>query len=236
MTDYVWPDALAPSTVTFYLQSHTGRSESPFTRAQKVYGLSRPRWVCRMMVRGGYAGADLAGKGAALDGFLAKLKGGQNRVLVHDFRRTEPAGGFASFSDYVAEFAGLTFTFDGGETFNTAEEFVVDGIGVITNLSALQGATEMSFTGAAPSRTVLRAGDYLGGDGRPHIITDDVVSDTNGRFTVTFEPPLETDVSAGAAFAREVRGTFRLTSDDAGANPTEVGGATTYDIELVEDL
>jgi hypothetical protein len=30
--------------------------------------------------------------------------------------------------------------------------------------------------------------------------------------------------------------TFRLVSDDAGANPTEVGQLTTYDLEFVEDL
>ncbi len=82
MADYEWPDALAPYAATFYLQTQSVVHTSPLTRQMQVLGRSAPRWVCKMSLRGMEDG-----RAAALDGFLAKVRGPQNRVLLYDYRR-----------------------------------------------------------------------------------------------------------------------------------------------------
>lgn len=206
MADYVWPDDLPPYQMTFYLQAHTGGSESPFTRATKVYGLSAPRWICSMSFRGGYNGLkDQGAFGPRLDGWIAKLKGRLNRVEVYDFRRPKPRSPVWPRG--------------------------------VSNLAATAGDTSMTITGLQPG-TKVYVGDYLGGDGRPHLVIDDpfVVADSSGEAEVNFEPPLVADIGAGDAIFRNVTGMFRLTSDDAGINPVEVGDLQTMTLEFVEDL
>lgn len=210
MTDYTWPDDLAPFAVSFYLQPHTGGSESPFTRQTKVYGLSAPRWICSMSFRGGYDGTiGLTAVGRRLDALLAKLKGRQNRVLIYDFRRPK------MHSPLWPLAAG--------------------------NLAAAAGDTTMTITGLLPG-TPVYSGDYLGGDGRPHIIGDapfSVVAATagaSGQATVSFEPPLKAAIGVNAAVFGKPTGIFRLTSDDAGDNGVQVGDAVSVSLNFVEDL
>jgi len=223
MTDYTWPDDLAPFAMSFYLQPHVGRSESPFTRQQKMYGLSAPRWVTRATVRGGYMGAGLQGKGASVDAFLAKLDGGLNRALIYDFRRPGPSGVFE------------IFPFDDGTFFDDGTGFL-DDLAVGTNDAVALGATAMRLTGCGAGQLLFRAGDYVGGDGRPHIILDDVTSSMAGTALIRFKPPTVAAIAAGAWIYRKVTGPFRLVSDDAGENVAEVGGLEAHDLEFVEDL
>lgn len=204
MTDYTWPDDLVPYAVSFYLQPHTGGSESPFSRVSKVYGLSAPRWVCSMSFRGGYWGRrGMEAYGPRLDAMLAKLKGRQNRVELFDWRRHEMRAQLWTTS--------------------------------VGNLAASLGATTMTITGLPPG-TKVYAGDYLGGDGRPHIILDDVWANSSGQAVVTFEPPLKAAISADAAVFGSPTGLFRLTSDDAGENGVVVGEAINMTLEFVEDI
>lgn len=210
MTDYTWPDDLVPFQQLFYLQPHTGRSESPFTHQQKIYGLSAPRWICRMGFRGGYDGlVAQSAYGPRLDAFLTKLKGGQSRVSIYDFRRSRMRGRGWAYS--------------------------------ASNDSALAGATTMTITGLSPFAPIY-AGDYVGGDGRPHIIASSdgaaiaARADASGEVVVTFEPPLAANVAAGDAVFGDAPGWFRLASDDGGSNPTAVGEVVTYDLEFIEDI
>lgn len=205
MTDYTWPEDLVPYAQSFYLQPHTGGSESPFSRQSKIYGLSAPRWVCAMSFRGGYNGTrDQAAFGPRLDAMIAKLKGRQNRVEIWDFRRERIRGqGWHS------------------------------GAG---NDAALAGATSLIVTGGEGGAIFMRAGDYLGGDGRPHIVTDDAVVDGSGNTTVSFEPPLADDIAMDAAIFGRVPGMFRLVDDDAGQNGVEVGNLVNMTLNFVEDL
>lgn len=204
MTDYVWPDDLVPFAQSFYLQPHTGGSESPFDRSTKVYGLSAPRWVCSMSFRGGYWGTkDQEAFGPRLDAFLAKLKGRLNRVAIYDFRRSKMRSRGWNLS------AG--------------------------NLAASPGATSMTITGLKPGVTVFE-GDYIGGDGRPHIITDRVVANGSGQALVSFQPPLSAAVGLDAAVFGNPTGLFRLTDDDAGQNGVEVGESINMTLNFVEDL
>jgi hypothetical protein len=210
MTDYSWPDDLAPYSVSFYLQAHSGGSESPFSRQSKIYGLSAPRWVCTMGFRGGYVGTQgLTAVGRRLDALIAKLKGRENRALLYDFRRPSMSSALWPLA------AG--------------------------NVAAAKGATSMTITGLMPG-TPIFTGDYLGGDGRPHIIGDDpfdavaAIADSSGHATVSFEPPLSADVGTDAAIFGNPTAPFRLTSDDAGDNSVQVGDAVSLTLSFVEDL
>ena len=104
-----------------------------------------------------------------------------------------------------------------------------------SNLAASIGATSMTITGLSPFSKIF-AGDYLGGDGRPHIITDDALADASGNAVVNFKPPLAAAISIGAAIFGNPTGTFRLVSDDAGQNDVAVGDAVNFTLEFVEDL
>jgi hypothetical protein len=204
MTDYAWPDDLVPYQVSFYLQPHTGGSESPFNRVSKIYGLSAPRWVCSMSFRGGYWGTKgLDAVGPRLDGLIAKLKGRQNRISIYDFRRPE--------------MRSRGWKTGGGSS------------------AAAAGDTSMTISGQNPGVKIL-AGDYIGGDGRPHIITDDVIVGVGGTAVVNFEPPLSAAVGLNAAVFGNPTGIFRLVSDDAGDNGVEVGNAVSMTLSFVEDL
>lgn len=199
MTDYDWPDDLTPYQVSFYLQPHTGGSESPFSRKTKVYGLSAPRWVCSLSFRGGYWGdpndAGLESVAPRLDSFVARLKGRQNRVSLWDFRR------------------------DG------------TSLGTYTNNAIAAGATTVTLVGAAADPLPL--GYYIGGDGRPHIVTDSEIVGSDQ--IVSVQPPFSADVVSGGATFEQVAGSFRLVNDDAGANGVEVGEASVYSLDFVED-
>lgn len=204
MADFDWPDDLVPFAQSFYLQAHSGGSESPFNRVSKIYALSAPRWVCSMSFRGGYDGIRNQGAfGPRLDALVAKLKGRENRIAIYDFRRPEMR--------------------------------TQDWVSTVSNDSAAAGATSMVITGLSENSRI-HAGDYLGGDGRPHIITDDAYGDSGGDVTVSFQPPLVSTVGAGDAVFGNPTGIFRLIDDDAGSNPVEVGEAYTITLNFVEDL
>lgn len=198
MSDLDWPSDIVPFGVTFYLQPHTGGTESPFTRQTKVYGLSAPRWVSRISLRAPDSadrwGSGYAEWGERIDAFLASLEGRLNRVRIWDFRRPGRAPAFG-------------------------------------NSAATAGTSTITLTGADVSE--IRVGEYVGGDGRPHIITGLEVSGAD--LIATVKPHWESDIAADAATFENVSGYFRLTSDDAGVNPSQVGELTQYDLEFVED-
>lgn len=208
MADIDWPDDLVPTGISYFIQPHTGRSESPFTRQPKTYELTAPRWICRMQFRGGsgsqtWGNAEQARYGPRLDALLAKLRGGANLARIYDFRRTELEGDNAA----------------------------VD----LGNLAAVAGATQITATGADAGSIIAREGDYVGGDGRAHLVTEDATADAAGQGKVRFWPPLYDDIAVDAAEWGEVRSRFRLISDDAGDNSTMAGELTGYSLDFVED-
>ena len=211
MTDYTWPQALSPTEQTYYLQTHTGRSQSPFTKQQKIYELSRPVWITQLTFEGGYAGVPgpngrnrKADHIAKVSAELMRLKGGANRALIFDFNRRDNRGSSATRN--------------------------------LTNAAGYAGDASLIVNGFIPNSVAFRQGDYIGGDGRCHMVLDTVLSDVGGAATVTFYPPLEANVAAGAAVYSHVTSPFRLVSDDFGAAPVRIGTATTLTIELIEDL
>ncbi len=104
-----------------------------------------------------------------------------------------------------------------------------------------KGDTEITITGMPPG-SLIYAGDYIGGDGRPHVIRDDGLNaivasaDASGQATVSFEPPLAAPVAADSVVFERVSAMFRLASDDAGDNFNEAGQLAAYSLQFVEDL
>jgi len=233
MADLIWPE-IYPYRAMFYLQPYNDRKVSPFTRKQKVYDLAKPRFVCRLTFRTGYNGETGVGAwGGELDAFIAEMKGGANRVALWDFRRPYPVG----LKRYYRQFAGQRYSFLGGETFQLGEHFHLPAEAEPTNEFAPAGATEMTFVGFLPGEKVFLTGDYIGGDGRAHIVLrPEVVADQDGRAKLRFLPPLEVDVLPGMAKTLQPTSWFTLASDDAGQNETTVGELTEYTLDFVEDL
>ncbi|MEG3165536.1 hypothetical protein U1701_13120 [Sphingomonas sp. PB2P19] len=223
MVDIAWPADLAPYRVMFYLQPHVGGSESPFSRTTKRYGLSAPRWVARLTFRGGY------------DGIPA----------LH-----EP-GGFGPRLD------SLIADLDGGLNVAVFHDFrrprparPVTAAQALTFDAAATGATSVTVRGFAPYAIALSAGDYVGGDGRPHLTSlantlsaggtvngaGAIMADATGAAVIGVRPHISAPIAAGAMLQWPVTGRFELTSEDAGQNETEVGALTEYTLDFVEKL
>lgn len=111
----------------------------------------------------------------------------------------------------------------------------------VGNSAASAGDTQITLTGLSPGQPIY-CGDYLGGDGRPHIIVSDdggllaATADGSGEATIDFEPPLSADIAGDSIlFASAATGLFRLTDDDQGANGVQVGDAVNITLNFVED-
>jgi hypothetical protein len=237
MSEYLLPDVPFPAearpySVMFYLQPYNSRSQSPWTRAVKTLSLAKPLWVARLTLRTGYDGRDGIGAwGGVMDAWIAELEGGAQTTELWDFRRPYPVG----LRRYYSQFSGVRYPFAGGEEFSLGERFIIPGEAEPANEAALAGATSMVFTGFRPGERVFMDGDYIGGDGRTHLVLrPGAVADADGRAVVRFKPPLDFDVPAGAAKTMQPTSRFTLVSDDAGANETVVGEATEYTLDFIE--
>lgn len=212
----------------FYLQPHIGGQESPLTRTRKVYGLSAPRWIARLSFRAGHGyegsvgygprGDDPAFYAARLDALIAELQGGLNCIRFHDFRRPKPQ---SYLSNYWV--AGIPPTVE------------------FTPRGASSMVVRRPWGSLGPS-----VGDYVGGDGRPHIVTKVIpgsdrsmmsVAPEDGYITVEFQPPLSASIDQDSPLEMvRVTARFRLVSEDAGQNEGEVGAPIEYVLDFTEDL
>lgn len=222
MADILWPKDLAPYRVAFYLQPHVGGQESPITRTRKTYGLSAPRWVARLTFRGGYQGDLRVGDAS---GFGARLDS-----LIADL---EGGLNIAIFHDWRRP----------RPRFRTVQVPLTSG-------GALVGSTSMIVRGFAPFDAAFSLGDYVGGDGRPHIISaaatiaaggavggaGTIFANADGEAIVGFKPALSMAVPVGAALSWPVTGRFELSGEDAGQNETTVGEAVEYILDFAEKL
>ena len=227
MADLVWPEGLIPYKTMFYLQAHTGGQESPLTRTRKVYGLSAPRWVARLTFRAGH-------------GYDRNYYGGTPGA-----RKRDPAFYAARLDALIAQLQGGLHCI----RFHDFRRPIPQGhlsaytVGLIDE--AMPGATTITVR-KNPGEVGPTIGDYIGCDGRPHIVTDvsgsdtghmTAIADDDGVMQIHFQPPLsylvlqDTPLEVGPVTAR-----FRLTSDDAGQNEGEVGSPIEYGLEFIEDL
>lgn len=224
MADINWPTGLVPYKTMFYLQPHVGGQESPLTRTRKVYGLSAPRWIARLTFRAGH-GYESVGNG--------------------------PRGDDAAFA--AARLDALIAQMEGGlnkirfHDFRRPrpQHYLTNYASAVAAAQANAGATTISIY-VGPGKIGPSIGDYLGGDGRPHIVTDvaprtgagvTAIAGANGIVTATFKPALAAPIAAGAAIPMNaVTGRFDLQGDDAGQNDSEVGTPTEYVLDFNEAL
>lgn len=232
LPDVPFPDEACPYRVLFYLQPYNSRSRSPWTRRTKTISLSKPLWIARLTFRTGYDGDEgVMAWGGVMDAWIAELEGGAQTTGLWDFRRPYPPG----LRRYYSRFAGRRLPFADDEEFRMGERFVIPADAEPVNEAAVRGASEMAFVGFKPGERVFIDGDYIGGDGRPHLVLrPGAIADADGRAVVRFTPPLDFDVAAGAAVTMQPPGRFQLASDDAGANETTVGELTEYTLDFIE--
>ncbi|KEZ13533.1 hypothetical protein CP98_04988 [Sphingobium yanoikuyae] len=227
MPDLLWPKGLVPYKVMFYLRPHVGGQQSPLTRTRKVYGLSAPIWVARLTFRAGHGYDDQGleyrfGPSAADVRFQAALL---------DALIAEMEGGLTAvrFHDFRRP---------------RPQSYLTRNSPAITVDAAPAGSTEITINRAhgliGPS-----IGDYIGGDGRPHIVTDVSpkfgsmmsAAGPDGKIQVKFKPPLSTAIAQDAALEMdEVTAPFQLITEDAGGNESEVGQLADYVLEFEEKL
>lgn len=223
MVDIAWPADLIPYKVAFYLQPHVGGSESPITRTTKKYGLSAPRWIARLTFRGGYDGVpNLYDQ----DGFGPRLDS-----LIADL---EGGLNVAVFHDFRRPHPLRRLSVRAALTIDAAPI----------------GAKSIVMRGFTPNSAVLGAGDYVGGDGRPHLVSmartaeaggtvsgaGSVIADASGAAIIGIRPHVSAAIAAGTLATWPVTGRFELVSEDAGQNETEVGQPTEYTMDFTEKL
>lgn len=207
----------------FYLQPHVGGTESPITRTRKTYGLSAPRWITRMSFRGGYDGVP----------------------HLH-----EPGGFGPRLDSLIADLEGGLNIAVFHDWRRPRPSQKIAATGPILSTGAAAGASSMILTGFAPRSVAMSVGDYIGGDGRPHIVSaaktvqfggqilgaGSLMADPAGAVLVGFRPPLRSAIPAGTPMTWPVTGRFQLVGDDAGQNESTIGQLTEYTLDFVEEL
>jgi len=223
MVDIAWPPDLMPYKVAFYLQPHVGGAESPITRTTKKYGLSAPRWVARLTFRGGYDGMPHLYEPG---GFGPRLDS-----LIADL---EGGLNVAVFHDFRRPMPLRPMMI--------RSSLILDAADV--------GDTHITVRGFAPGAVALGLGDYVGGDGRPHIISHSrtidaggtvsgagsIMADGSGAAIIGVRPHISAPIASGTFAQWPVTGRFELVSEDAGQNETEVGQPTEYALDFTEKL
>jgi len=212
MTDFTWPEDIVPSGSSFKLQPHTGGSESPFSRTSKIYELSAPRWTCSLSFK--------AARGT---------RWGRGKHVIGD-----------RLDSMIAQLRGRANRIAIWD-FDYPQPRGLLGFSGVGNLAASAGATSVTLTGIAPGAPVY-AGDYIGGDGRPHMIVSPdfgrvaATADGSGNAAVSIWPPLKAGIALNGATFSKVTAMFRLASDDLGDNFNEVDQVLPYSLNFVEDL
>ncbi|WP_114393514.1 hypothetical protein [Oleisolibacter albus] len=112
--------------------------------------------------------------------------------------------------------------------------------GTLAGTPQLAGGSgrSLTVTGFAPGATgVLLPGDLIQtSPGRAHLVTATVNAGPDGGATVPVEPRLREPVAVGPLVTTACRVRMRLSSDDAGRNPTGPPRRTEWSLELFEVL
>ena len=129
-------------------------------------------------------------------------------------------------------------------TFTVIPPIVSDAQGVATGTISVNGAissgvTSCTIDGMATSTSdILKAGDYFRftGQDKVYMAVEDLDSDGSGEGTLTFEPPLRSDVANDVALIYDnVDFTVRL-SNDIQEYSIVTNDLYKYQIDLIENL
>lgn len=226
MADIEWPVGLIPYKTMFYLQPHIGGQESPLTRTRKVYGLSAPRWVARLTFRAGH-------------GFDPRDVG------YYGPHGADPAFYAARLDALIAQLQGGLHCVRFPDFRRSRPQSYLSGYSPFATVDAGAIGAASIVVRRQHGNIGPSIGDYIGGDGRPHIVTK--VSPAAGSMMsaappergilIEFQPPLSAAIAQGARLeCYDVTAPFRLVSEDAGQNEASFDTPVEYVLDFVEDL
>jgi hypothetical protein len=156
-----WPSSLTPTTLEIGIKSNTQVSVSDLSGYVQTVELPGARWSMSISM------PPLKREdSAALEAFIAKLRGQAVRAVMPVFSRSTPRGTWGG-SPVVNNNAGSPTLSQTGTTLETS-----------------------GFT----AFTTVKAGDYfnIGSGGELHMVTDDATADSAGRATLSIQPAIRT--------------------------------------------
>jgi hypothetical protein len=221
-----WPDDLFPSECEFFLQYST-TAFPPSEPASDDQVLPRDAIVWRCTLKFNPMTAD---EGRSMDALFAKLFGSRDTVALYDFARPDPAGDNRDRSTIPDS------RFTDGSTFTDGSVFDGGAAGV-TVWGGWDAGSETILTDGWWQSTsgFMLAGDYFGIDDFLYMLTDDPVSDSEGRAYFSFAPPLQTDVAHLAVVTRsKATSEFRMVDDDQANRSVAPGLIYSYALSLVQ--
>lgn len=152
MPTLTWPSGLLPSAMEWGLQANTQSFESPLTGSVQTLELPSPRWLATLTFE-----HLQDSEAAALQAFLASLRGRAGRFTLHNFARPAPRG-TAAGTPLVAG-AGQTGTslnldgFTAGTTLLAGDLFGVAGeLKMVKADATADGAGAMTVVFEPPLR------------------------------------------------------------------------------------
>jgi len=152
MPTLTWPAGLLPSAMEWGLQANTQSFESPLTGSVQTLELPSPRWLANLTFE-----HLKDSEAAALQAFLASLRGRAGRFSLHNFARPVPRG-TAAGTPLVAG-AGQTGTslnldgFTAGTTLEAGDLIGVNGeLKMVKALATAAGAGAMTVSFEPPLR------------------------------------------------------------------------------------
>jgi len=190
---------LSPIITTSPVSSFTGRT--------RVSGPMSEFWRAVVTLKGAKPGTTDAAGWRDTAAFIMSLRGGENRVRLHDPRRS-PMRGAGSVSDTAA-----------------------------VGAAAAAGATSLMMKGLTASQAIsLAADDHFSIGENLYTVTAHTGSNSNGEATVSFLPPIRYGVSENDAIGLyEPSGVFRLVGGWQDLAIPHYGRAGPLTLEFFED-
>ena len=206
MATYQFPSSLTPSTSSWTLVTNTRRFSSPLTNATQTVARKGTMWRVDLA----FNNLTTTDRGA-LQGFLAKLEGQVNRVLLKDHAFTrQGAGGGAPLINGASQ---------------TGSSIILDGVGTVTNY--LLAGDLLSFDTGYPSTT---------NNPQLHMCTTDVNA-VGGAITVAISPPLRTSPPNNAPInITDPESVFMLASDPSWDNRPASSIVSNFSVTFLQDV
>lgn len=193
MSTYSWPAAWKGWNFTAVVQENQRVFTGTFSPVPQVLDLMGDLWNFSMDLPDGVDQID----GAAIQAFLARLRGALHLVAMPMLHRPVPQGTLrdgAAISMVNGSGAALSVVNGSGAALT-----VVSGTPVLADPVTQRASSTVILT--FPGRT-LRAGDYFGMvNGQTVMNLVDTVADANGRMPVEFTPKARDDMAAHTLIA-----------------------------------
>jgi hypothetical protein len=109
VTDFTWPTNLVPSSSEWRFIANTAAFTSPLSGATRTLGRGGDRWACTLQFN-----ALIGDARSEMQGFIARLRGQANRVILPDHSYKRRGALAANILVKGSSQTGLTLACDGG--------------------------------------------------------------------------------------------------------------------------